>query len=347
MSVARWQDSHHQTALMLVPMEVVQRFGARPPGRCLRRKRGGISPPRGEEAMSERLTARDARRMRAAEARAAAKRVVPTGRDLPPEKLAGLYDPRNEHDSCGVGFIADLKGGRSHDIIEKGLQILENLTHRGAVGADPLVGDGAGMLIQIPHEFLAGGMRLARLRAARARRVRRRLLLHAARRRRGVALRGDRRAASSPKRDRGSSAGAACRPTIPACRKSPTIKASEPFIGRSSSGAASTTEAGRRLRAAALHPPQGDLERHPSRRRRASTAASTSSRCRRGPSSTRACSSPTSSAPITRTCTTRASPRRWRWCISASPPTRFRRGSSRIPTGWSRITARSTRCAAT
>jgi glutamate synthase (NADPH/NADH) large chain len=61
-----------------------------------------------------------------------------------------LYDPRNEHDSCGVGFVANIKGAASHDIIEKGLQLLINLDHRGAVGADPSVGDGAGCLIQIP-----------------------------------------------------------------------------------------------------------------------------------------------------------------------------------------------------
>ncbi|HEY5347343.1 MAG TPA: glutamate synthase central domain-containing protein, partial [Rhizomicrobium sp.] len=62
----------------------------------------------------------------------------------------GLYDPRNEHDSCGVGFVANIKGAKSHDIIDQGLQLLINLDHRGAVGADPLVGDGAGILIQIP-----------------------------------------------------------------------------------------------------------------------------------------------------------------------------------------------------
>src|SRR3954463_6808436 len=62
----------------------------------------------------------------------------------------GLYDPRNEHDSCGVGFVANIKGRKSHDVIEAGLKILVNLDHRGAVGADPLVGDGAGILIQIP-----------------------------------------------------------------------------------------------------------------------------------------------------------------------------------------------------
>ncbi|AJY44642.1 glutamate synthase large subunit [Martelella endophytica] len=68
-------------------------------------------------------------------------------------KRQGLYDPRNEHDACGVGFIAHMKGEKSHQIVRDGLFILENLTHRGAVGADPLMGDGAGMLMQIPDRF--------------------------------------------------------------------------------------------------------------------------------------------------------------------------------------------------
>src|ERR1700759_283815 len=62
----------------------------------------------------------------------------------------GLYDPRHEHDACGVGFVANIKGRKSHEVIACGLEILINLNHRGAVGADPLVGDGAGCLIQIP-----------------------------------------------------------------------------------------------------------------------------------------------------------------------------------------------------
>src|SRR5262245_41657111 len=66
----------------------------------------------------------------------------------------GLYDPRNEHDACGVGFIAQMKGVKSHQIVKDGLAMLENLTHRGAVGADPLMGDGAGVLVQIPDRFL-------------------------------------------------------------------------------------------------------------------------------------------------------------------------------------------------
>ncbi len=68
-------------------------------------------------------------------------------------KKQGLYDPANEHDSCGVGFVAHIKGEKSHNIIQQGLTILKRVTHRGAVGADPLAGDGAGMLMQIPDAF--------------------------------------------------------------------------------------------------------------------------------------------------------------------------------------------------
>ncbi|HEY2864872.1 MAG TPA: glutamate synthase large subunit [Casimicrobiaceae bacterium] len=65
-----------------------------------------------------------------------------------------MYDPSNEHDACGLGFIAHIKGKSSHAIVTQGLQILKNLTHRGATGADPLQGDGAGILIQLPDAFL-------------------------------------------------------------------------------------------------------------------------------------------------------------------------------------------------
>jgi len=67
----------------------------------------------------------------------------------------GLYDPRNEHDACGMGFVVNLSGEKSHRIIEKGVEILINLTHRGACGCDPETGDGAGVLIEIPHEFFS------------------------------------------------------------------------------------------------------------------------------------------------------------------------------------------------
>ena len=74
----------------------------------------------------------------------------------------GLYRKVNEHDACGVGFIADLKGRRDHAIVNSGLQILRNLTHRGAVGADPLQGDGAGILIQIPDELYRDDLQSSR-----------------------------------------------------------------------------------------------------------------------------------------------------------------------------------------
>ena len=71
-------------------------------------------------------------------------------------KAQGLYDPHNEHDACGIGFVANISGEKSHDIVVKGIEILINLTHRGACGCDPQTGDGAGVLIQIPHAFFEG-----------------------------------------------------------------------------------------------------------------------------------------------------------------------------------------------
>ncbi|WP_369026318.1 glutamate synthase large subunit [Qipengyuania sp. RANM35] len=72
----------------------------------------------------------------------------------PPLGNEGLYDPRNEHDACGVGMVAHIKGAKSHGIVTQALEILANLDHRGAVGADPLLGDGAGILIQIPDPLI-------------------------------------------------------------------------------------------------------------------------------------------------------------------------------------------------
>ena len=72
---------------------------------------------------------------------------------LPPAQ--GLYHPAHEHDACGIGFVASISGTKSHDIIKKGIQVLLNLAHRGACGCDPETGDGAGVLIQIPHKFFA------------------------------------------------------------------------------------------------------------------------------------------------------------------------------------------------
>src|SRR6202051_2378498 len=72
----------------------------------------------------------------------------------PPDKQ-GLYHPSQEHDACGMGFVVNLDGRKTHEIVRKGIEILINLTHRGACGCDPDTGDGAGVLIQIPHEFFA------------------------------------------------------------------------------------------------------------------------------------------------------------------------------------------------
>ena len=71
---------------------------------------------------------------------------------LPPGKQ-GLYDPRFEHDACGVGFVVNIKGEKSHQIIEQALTVLQNLDHRGACGCKENTGDGAGVLLQIPHAF--------------------------------------------------------------------------------------------------------------------------------------------------------------------------------------------------
>ena len=78
--------------------------------------------------------------------------------DIAAAATGGLYDATREHDACGVGFVAHIKGRRAHSIIEQGLKILENLDHRGAVGADKLMGDGAGILIQIPDEYFRAEM---------------------------------------------------------------------------------------------------------------------------------------------------------------------------------------------
>mgnify|MGYP003835527655 CR=1 FL=1 len=72
----------------------------------------------------------------------------------------GLYNPVNEHDNCGIGFVAHIKGKPSHDIIERGLEVLRNMDHRGATSADNSTGDGAGMLMQIPHEFITDVLKM-------------------------------------------------------------------------------------------------------------------------------------------------------------------------------------------
>src|SRR3954468_7129847 len=105
--------------------------------------------PRGDDpAAPARAPARAPRKTRKG-----AERLVVRDPGLP--RPEGLYDPGKEKDACGVGFIADMKNRKSHAIVEQGLAILKNLAHRGAVGADPMMGDGCGILVQIPHRFFA------------------------------------------------------------------------------------------------------------------------------------------------------------------------------------------------
>src|ERR1044071_8837292 len=75
----------------------------------------------------------------------------------------GLYDPAYEHDACGVGFVVDIKGRKSHQILRQALQVLTNLDHRGACGCEVNTGDGAGVLMQMPHKFLVAAARKARI----------------------------------------------------------------------------------------------------------------------------------------------------------------------------------------
>ena len=80
---------------------------------------------------------------------------------LPPKQ--GLYDPWFEHDACGVGFVVDVKGRKSHQILQQAIQVLKNLDHRGASGSEATTGDGAGVLLQMPHAFLAEVCRKSRV----------------------------------------------------------------------------------------------------------------------------------------------------------------------------------------
>src|SRR5919197_2976655 len=75
-------------------------------------------------------------------------------REPGPPPAQGLYDPRHEHDACGVGFVVHIKGRKSHAIVAKALTVLKNLLHRGACGCEPNTGDGAGILLQMPDKFL-------------------------------------------------------------------------------------------------------------------------------------------------------------------------------------------------
>ena len=77
---------------------------------------------------------------------------------IAPPGATGLYDPQNEHDACGIALVAKLRGEANHAVVEKALDALEHMEHRGAEGADPNTGDGAGILLQIPDAFLRAAL---------------------------------------------------------------------------------------------------------------------------------------------------------------------------------------------
>ncbi len=263
---------------------------------------------------------------------------------LPPEQ--GLYDPRHEHDACGIGFVANIKGRQSHDIILKGIQILINLTHRGACGCDPETGDGAGILIQIPHEFFARECRALGFTLPGAGRIRRRHGL-------------------PPRRT----------PAAPAAAKASSNASLAKKASKSSAGATRPID-GRRHRPrgprlAALHPAGLHRPHRPRAwttdelerklyivRKRAETevaasrpspiaATSTSPRSPAAPSSIKGLLLAPQIANFYPELSDPDVSARSAWCTSASPPTRFPPGSSPTPSATSPTTAKSTPFAAT
>ena len=256
----------------------------------------------------------------------------------------GLYNPANEHDACGVGFVAHIKGAKSHAIVEQGLQILINLDHRGATGADELFGDGAGILIQIPDDLYREemarqgvtlppqgeyGVGMVFLPKEHASRIACEQELERTVRAEGQRVIGWRDV-----------------PVDHAMEMSPLVRESEPvirqiFIGR-----------GRDVMV------PDALERKLYIIRKAASHAIRNLGLKHGkeyfvPSMStrtvvyRACCSPVRSAVTSRTCRMRAASRRWPWCISASRPTPSRPGSLLTPTACWPTTARSTPSRAT
>ena len=251
-----------------------------------------------------------------------------------PPPAQGLYDPAFEHDACGVAFVVDMAGRRSHTLVEQGITALVHLDHRGASGAETNTGDGAGITIQVPDRFYrevagfglpeaghyATGIAFVPVTAPRSPRRSRRW----------------RR--SSPARAWSCSAGETCLwcptssapvPSVPCPRSArsswpPTGWRAWPWNGGSTwPASASSTRSARRA------------------------SGCTSPACPPAPSPTRGCSPPRSSGPSTPTCPTNGWRAPWRWCTPGSPPTRSRRGRWRTPTGTWPTTARSTPSKAT
>ncbi len=199
-----------------------------------------------------------------------------------------LYDPRNEHDACGMGFIVNVQGEKSHDIITQGIRILINLTHRGACGCDPETGDGAGVTIQIPHEFFLRECKRLRIFASPPWRIWRGHGLPPGRTAAAPAVRRDHRADRAGRRAYGDRlARYADRLPMPsAASRAPRSRTSS----RSSSAARPdmTQDA---ARAQAVRRPQADRIRDRASPTSRTRNSSTSRRCRPGPSCTRGCCS--------------------------------------------------------
>ncbi len=263
-------------------------------------------------------------------------------REPPMPASYGLYDPRHEHDACGLGALVQLDGTTSHRLVAQAVEVLRNLDHRGATGSDPETGDGAGILTQLPDAFLRRACAERRHRAAAARRLRRRHDLPAAGPAGAPALRGavrpDHRGGGAPRPGLARRAGADAR------RIGELARASAPVI-----------------RQLLVERREGDAEAFERKlyviRRRVEKAAAAPRRRRgglhvhepvvahaglQGPAARAAArrpSTPTSPSPTSRP--------RSRSCTRASPPTRSAPGTSRTrSTSW-RTTARSTPCAAT
>ena len=178
----------------------------------------------------------------------------------------GLYHPSNEHDACGVGFVAHIKGKKSHSIVEQGLTVLQNLSHRGAVGWDPKLSDGAGLLIQIPGQVPARRDGEAGRQAAAGRAVRRRHGVPAARA--GLAPRLRVRARA---RDQGRGPGAARLARRAGGQQRPRRAGEEARAGDPPGvrRPRPRRHGHRRARAQALHHPQERRPRHPGAQARA------------------------------------------------------------------------------
>ena len=253
----------------------------------------------------------------------------------------GLYDPRFEHDACGVSFICDIKGRASRSIVTDALDALCNLDHRGASGAEVNTGDGAGILLQVPDRFFravvdfplppAGaygvGLAFLPLDAEAAEKTMNRI--NAIVEDEGLRVVGWREVPVDT-----SMIGPTALSVVPSFRQ---LFVADP-------GGATGLELDRLLfvvRKRCEHELAESTVRAPA------TRWSTSRRCRAGPSSTRGCSPRPSSPSSSPTSPTTGSSPRWCWCTAASPPTRSRRGRSRTRTGTWPTTARSTPCRAT